>query len=101
MQKFMFACENMKTINTLRYWGQWSYQKPEGKSRENCLLYDIWHGFQLPAAQEEFEVHIPNPQVSFTATETQAEVTVYHINLHAPQKFLGRAPYYATHQADR
>lgn len=96
----MFACS--ETINILRYWGQWSYQKPEGKSRENCLLYDVSHGLQLPVAQEEFEVYIPNPQISSTATEAQVgRATVYNINLHALHEFFCSALYYATHQADR
>lgn len=65
-------------------------------------MYDVSHGVQLPAAQEKFEVYIPNPQVSSTATEAQAgRVTAYYINLHALHKFFCSALYYAMHQSDR
>lgn len=96
------VCLFSKIINTSSYWGQRSYQKPEGKSRENCLLYDIWHGLQLPVAQEEFELYIQNPQVSSTEAEAQAwRGTVYCINLYAAHKFLCSALHYAPHQAVR
>lgn len=49
-------------INTSSYWGQRSYQKPEGKSRGNCLLYDIWHGLQLQVARRSLSCMFQIPR---------------------------------------